>query len=185
MRLRVQSHELCLPCRWSRSRTCQQLLQDHVPLYNFKALCLAGLICAVPLCTGAAEAAGGHPRRGTTHSLYPTVEPHNRMQATRPCAHCCCTGTASCPTQAFCAGGDVKTAVLQARAGDTGSPMTFFRLEYLNNLAIAQLPRPYIALMDGIVMGGGVGVSYHGSFRVATERYAMARAGKRCIPCPD
>ncbi len=36
--------ELCFPCRWSRSRTCQQLQQDHVPLYNFKALCLAGLL---------------------------------------------------------------------------------------------------------------------------------------------
>lgn len=102
------------------------------------------------------------------------------MQATRQCAHYGYFCTPSCSTQAFCAGGDVKTAVLQARAGDTGSPMTFFRLEYVNNLAIAQLPRPYIALMDGIVMGGGVGVSYHGSFRVATERYGMAPAGKWC-----
>ncbi len=46
----------------------------------------------------------------------------------------------------------------------------FFRTEYANNAAISQLPVPYVALIDGICMGGGVGASFHGSFRVATER---------------
>ncbi|KAG2502216.1 hypothetical protein HYH03_000702 [Edaphochlamys debaryana] len=78
--------------------------------------------------------------------------------------------------KAFCAGGDVKDLVIRARAGtpDPAAGVTFFRIEYANNLAIAQLPVPYVALLDGIVMGGGVGVSYHGSFRVATERTVLA-----------
>lgn len=64
----------------------------------------------------------------------------------------------------------MKEVVLRAKAGDHSYGSTFFRTEYLNNATIAQLPVPYIAIIDGIVMGGGVGVSYHGHFRVATER---------------
>ncbi|EFJ52894.1 hypothetical protein VOLCADRAFT_31665, partial [Volvox carteri f. nagariensis] len=76
--------------------------------------------------------------------------------------------------KAFCAGGDVKEVVLRARAGDWSYGTAFFRTEYVNNAAIAQLPVPYIAVIDGITMGGGVGVSYHGHFRVATERTVLA-----------
>ncbi len=92
--------------------------------------------------------------------------------------------------QAFCAGGDVKEVVLRARSGDWSYGCEFFRVEYANNAAIAQLPMPYVAVMDGIVMGGGVGVSYHGTFRVATERYGevderAARAAGRAVGLAD
>lgn len=91
--------------------------------------------------------------------------------------------------QAFCAGGDVKTVVLQLRDGNDGDPLRFFQVEYTNNLAIATLPIPYIALIDGIVMGGGVGVSIHGHFRVATERCAergwRGRAERFCMHSPN
>ncbi|GIL85504.1 hypothetical protein Vretifemale_14016 [Volvox reticuliferus] len=76
--------------------------------------------------------------------------------------------------KAFCAGGDVKEVVMRARDGAWSYGSAFFRAEYVNNATIAQLPVPYIAVIDGIVMGGGVGVSYHGSFRVATERTVLA-----------
>ncbi len=76
--------------------------------------------------------------------------------------------------QAFCAGGDVKACVTAAVAGQYEQPDGFFATEYALNLFISRLAVPYVALIDGIVMGGGVGVSVHGHFRVATERCVRA-----------
>lgn len=81
--------------------------------------------------------------------------------------------------KAFCAGGDVVALHNSGKAyrdGDTSSIgwMEFFRDEYLMNVAIAEYPKPYIALMDGITMGGGVGISAHGSHRISTERTMLA-----------
>lgn len=75
--------------------------------------------------------------------------------------------------RAFCAGGDVR-AIWEA--GRRGDPLTadFFRAEYRLNRRIRTCPKPYIALIDGITMGGGVGVSIHGSHRVASERTVIA-----------
>ncbi|MGW9636007.1 enoyl-CoA hydratase/isomerase family protein [Nocardiopsis alba] len=69
----------------------------------------------------------------------------------------------------LCAGGDIRAIAAGARAGD-GSAAAFWRDEYLLNDYISRYPKPYIAFMDGVVMGGGVGVSAHGSVRVVTER---------------
>ncbi|NWW99391.1 HIBCH protein, partial [Caloenas nicobarica] len=75
--------------------------------------------------------------------------------------------------KAFCAGGDIKAI---ADAGKVGSRVTedFFRIEYSLNNAIGTCKKPYVALIDGITMGGGVGVSVHGHFRVATEKTIFA-----------
>lgn len=80
--------------------------------------------------------------------------------------------------RAFCAGGDVVTIVQSGRAGGDLWER-FFATEYAMNLAIARFPKPYVALMDGVTMGGGVGISIHGSHRVATERtlWAMPETG--------
>lgn len=80
--------------------------------------------------------------------------------------------------RAFCAGGDVVKMHADGRAGSPGWE-AFFATEYAMNAAIARLPKPYVALMDGVTMGGGVGVSIHGSHRVATERtlWAMPETG--------
>lgn len=74
------------------------------------------------------------------------------------------------PPQAFCAGGDVKSVALDVAGGNSASAMSFFRAEYLTDAAVSQLQLPHIALLDGITMGGGAGISMHGHFRVATEK---------------
>jgi len=72
--------------------------------------------------------------------------------------------------RARCAGGDVKTAVAAVRGGDPAAARRFFRSEYRLDHLISRLATPHIALMDGIVMGGGAGLCVHGPFRVTTER---------------
>jgi len=75
--------------------------------------------------------------------------------------------------KAFCAGGDVRWLYEAGRKQDSAQ-MQFFRDEYRLNDAIHQFKKPYIALMDGITMGGGVGISLHGSYPVATEKFTFA-----------
>lgn len=75
--------------------------------------------------------------------------------------------------KAFCAGGDV---IAIANAGKKGDSLTrlFFKEEYTLNHTIGTLKTPFVAFIDGITMGGGVGLSIHGRFRVATERTLFA-----------
>lgn len=85
--------------------------------------------------------------------------------------------------RAFCAGGDIR--LVYERAQDRNPLMTeFFNEEYQLNRCIYHFPKPYIALLDGITMGGGVGVSMHGSHRVGTERllFAMPETGIGFFP---
>lgn len=74
----------------------------------------------------------------------------------------------------LCAGGDIRALYDAALAGDITVPETFFRAEYRLNARIARFGKPYVAFMDGIVMGGGIGLSAHGSHRVVTERSRLA-----------
>eukprot|EP00216_Chloropicon_sp_CCMP2111_P004396 CAMPEP_0198240892 /NCGR_PEP_ID=MMETSP1446-20131203/5879_1 /TAXON_ID=1461542 ORGANISM="Unidentified sp, Strain CCMP2111" /NCGR_SAMPLE_ID=MMETSP1446 /ASSEMBLY_ACC=CAM_ASM_001112 /LENGTH=375 /DNA_ID=CAMNT_0043923675 /DNA_START=376 /DNA_END=1503 /DNA_ORIENTATION=+ len=76
--------------------------------------------------------------------------------------------------KAFCAGGDVKSVTESYKQGHKDSTLDFFRREYKLNFLISKLNAPYIALIDGITMGGGAGLSMHGRFRVATERTLFA-----------
>jgi enoyl-CoA hydratase/carnithine racemase len=76
--------------------------------------------------------------------------------------------------RAFCAGGDIRALRDGQLSGDRGSVDQFFREEYALNLTIATYPKPYIALIDGICMGGGIGMSVHAPYRVATEHAAFA-----------
>lgn len=75
--------------------------------------------------------------------------------------------------KAFCAGGDVR-AVLNADSGGAAEMATFFAAEYRLNHQIKTYPKPYIALVDGICMGGGVGVSVHARYRVAGDGAVIA-----------
>eukprot|EP00758_Cryptobia_borreli_P002061 Tbor_TRINITY_DN2753_c0_g1::TRINITY_DN2753_c0_g1_i1::g.15229::m.15229/K05605/HIBCH; 3-hydroxyisobutyryl-CoA hydrolase len=74
-------------------------------------------------------------------------------------------------SKAFCAGGDVISMVKDI---PKGTRKNFFYKEYQVNHSILSLPIPHVALWDGIVMGGGVGVSIHGSHRVVTEKATFA-----------
>ncbi len=81
--------------------------------------------------------------------------------------------------RAFCAGGDVRSVAESRRAGDMATPMRFFSTEYRMNWRIFRFSKPYVALLDGITMGGGFGISCHGRYRVATEKaqFAMPEVG--------
>jgi enoyl-CoA hydratase len=78
--------------------------------------------------------------------------------------------------RAFCAGGDVLALYRAGRADPRNSefPAVFFREEYRLIRQIHHYPKPYVAIIDGITMGGGVGISVNGAFRVATEKTAFA-----------
>ncbi|XP_012936439.1 3-hydroxyisobutyryl-CoA hydrolase, mitochondrial [Aplysia californica] len=75
--------------------------------------------------------------------------------------------------KAFCAGGDIRAVTDAGRKGDPLS-QNFFKEEYILNHKIGSYSKPYVALIDGITMGGGVGLSVHGMFRVATEKTMFA-----------
>ncbi|WP_405791813.1 enoyl-CoA hydratase/isomerase family protein [Streptomyces sp. NBC_00029] len=83
----------------------------------------------------------------------------------------------------LCAGGDIRAIHEDARTGGRASA-DFWRDEYRLNARIARYPKPYVALMDGIVMGGGVGISAHGTVRIVTERsrVAMPETGIGFVP---
>ncbi|WP_225730768.1 MULTISPECIES: enoyl-CoA hydratase/isomerase family protein [unclassified Nocardia] len=87
----------------------------------------------------------------------------------------------------LCAGGDIVAIHTDAKSGVAGpdSPTgRFWRDEYILNALIGRYPKPYVAVMDGIVMGGGVGLSGHGSHRIVTERskVGMPEVGIGFVP---
>ncbi|MEP1143415.1 MAG: enoyl-CoA hydratase/isomerase family protein [Henriciella sp.] len=86
-------------------------------------------------------------------------------------------------SRGFCAGGDIAM-LRESGMSDGKAARTFFAEEYRVNAAIKAFPKPFLALMDGVTMGGGVGLSVHGSHRVATERtlFAMPETGIGLFP---
>lgn len=87
--------------------------------------------------------------------------------------------------RAFCAGGDVRRMRELALAGDAATIEAFFSAEYAMNRAIAEFPKPWISLIDGVCMGGGIGVSVHGSHRVVTEHALLAMPETAIALFPD
>ncbi|KAG9015278.1 hypothetical protein FRB93_012977 [Tulasnella sp. JGI-2019a] len=85
----------------------------------------------------------------------------------------------------FCAGGDVKTIVQNLAKGDSSAGITFFKEEFELDYALASLKTPYVAILDGITMGGGVGLSINAMFRVATERTVFAMPETKIGYSPD
>jgi len=76
--------------------------------------------------------------------------------------------------RAFSAGGDLRALYDLGRAGRYDEALEYFREEYALNTRIKRYSKPYVALIDGIVMGGGVGISVHGSHRVAGDKFTFA-----------
>jgi enoyl-CoA hydratase len=85
--------------------------------------------------------------------------------------------------KAFCAGGDIRKLYDEGRAG-RDYPFRFYRDEYRLNARIFNYPKPFIALVHGFVMGGGVGLSLHGRYRVASEdaQFSMPETGIGLFP---
>jgi enoyl-CoA hydratase/carnithine racemase len=112
------------------------------------------------------------------------VAMNQQLQAWAKDAHIKCVVVQSNNDKAFCAGGDIRRIYDLGKAGDYKTAQQFFADEYRNNYTIHNYPKPYIALMDGITMGGGVGISLHGSHKVVTERtlFAMPETGIGFFP---
>jgi enoyl-CoA hydratase len=81
------------------------------------------------------------------------------------------TGTGG---RAFSAGGDLRQVYELGRSGRQDEALVYWREEYALNSVIKNYPKPYVALLEGVVMGGGVGVSVHGSHRVAGDKFLFA-----------
>jgi enoyl-CoA hydratase len=91
----------------------------------------------------------------------------------------------SATERAFCAGGDVRAVRAASLADDRDTVGAFFAGEYALNLAIATYPKPVVSLIDGLCLGGGVGLSVHGAVRVATEHAAVAMPETAIALFPD
>lgn len=111
-----------------------------------------------------------------TLEMIEAIEPRLETWADDPAIHAVVVRGAG--DKAFCAGGDLRAIYdagperAQRMSDDPDSD--FFRREYLLNWRIHHYPKPYVALIDGVTMGGGVGLSVHGSHRIATERTLFA-----------
>lgn len=87
--------------------------------------------------------------------------------------------------RAFCAGGDVRRVRELALAGDSDGVHAFFADEYGVNSAIATFPKPWVSLIDGVCMGGGIGLAVHGSHRIVTEQALIAMPETAIALFPD
>ncbi|MEO0327806.1 MAG: enoyl-CoA hydratase/isomerase family protein [Pseudomonadota bacterium] len=87
-------------------------------------------------------------------------------------------------SRSFCSGGDIAELYATGTAGDYAYGRKFWADEYRINAKVREYPKPYVAIMDGIVMGGGVGISAHGSHRVVTENtlFAMPECAIGLVP---
>jgi enoyl-CoA hydratase len=115
---------------------------------------------------------------------YRRIDPALRAWEVDPSVHAVIVRAAG--DRAFCAGGDVR-AVYEAGRGIGGDPdltAVFFREEYELIRRIHRFTKPYIAIIDGITMGGGAGISVNGAYRIATERtlFAMPETGIGLFP---
>jgi enoyl-CoA hydratase len=109
-----------------------------------------------------------------TLAMYRALDPMLRQWADDPTVRAVLIRGAG--GRAFCAGGDIR-AIYEAGRGLSGDPRltaAFFREEYELIRRVHRYPKPYIAIIDGIAMGGGVGVSINGRWRVATENMLLA-----------
>lgn len=76
--------------------------------------------------------------------------------------------------RAFCAGGDIRAIRSAALDGDTAAITRYFAHEYRLDQLVAEYPKPYVSLIDGAAMGGGLGISVHGEVRVVSEKALIA-----------
>jgi enoyl-CoA hydratase len=109
-----------------------------------------------------------------TLGMYRRMDPMLRAWADDPLIHAVLIRGAE--GRAFCAGGDIRAIYDAGRgiSGDLALTSAFFREEYELIRRVHRYPKPYLAVIDGITMGGGAGVSVNGAYRIATERTMLA-----------
>jgi enoyl-CoA hydratase len=116
-----------------------------------------------------------------THSMVKTI--HSVLREWEQDDDVAAVVLAGAGERGLCAGGDIVVIYHSARA-DGVEARQFWYDEYVLDAYIARYPKPYVSLMDGIVMGGGVGVSAHASIRVVTDtsKVAMPEVGIGFVP---
>jgi enoyl-CoA hydratase len=116
-----------------------------------------------------------------THGMC--VQMKTKLDGWKSDADVACVVVRGSGDRAFCAGGDIRSLYESGKAG-TPYARTFYRDEYRLDATIKHYPKPYLALIGGIVMGGGVGISVHGPYRVADETttFAMPETGIGLFP---
>ena len=107
-----------------------------------------------------------------TLGMYRRFAPMLREWADDPGVHAVLIRGAG--ERAFCAGGDIRRLYELGRAGDHDAQLTFWREEYQLDRRIKTYAKPIVALVDGIVIGGGVGLAMHAAHTVASERFVFA-----------
>lgn len=123
-----------------------------------------------------------HALNALTHEMVRGLEAHHLKWASTPKIYGVILEAA--PGRAFCGGGDIR-AIAEGVKADHELLLDFFRDEYQHNWTLSCFTKPNVSLIDGIVMGGGVGISLYGTHRVAGEglRFAMPETGIGF--CPD
>lgn len=107
-----------------------------------------------------------------SHAMVQRIHPQLQAWATDEGIDCVILKATG--EKAFCAGGDIRAIYDLGRAGKADEALHFWYEEYLLNHYIGTYPKPYVSLIDGICMGGGFGLSAHGTYRVAGDRYLFA-----------
>ncbi len=123
-----------------------------------------------------------HALNALTHEMSLGIEAALDDWATDPAVEIVVIDAAG--DKAFCAGGDVTSIYRAVAAGDPETPRRFWRDEYRMNARIARYAKPVVSVMQGFVMGGGVGVGCHAGHRVvgASTRIAMPEVGLGLVP---
>jgi enoyl-CoA hydratase len=123
-----------------------------------------------------------HALNAVTHAMALAIE--HALLIWRDDPHVALVVVDAAGEKAFCAGGDIQDLYRSGMAGDFEHGRRFWSDEYRLNALIAHYPKPYVALMDGITLGGGVGIGAHGSHRIVTERtmLAMPECGIGLVP---
>lgn len=107
-----------------------------------------------------------------SHAMVQLIHPQLRAWAADDGIECVILRATG--EKAFCAGGDIRAIYDLGRTGKAEEALHFWYEEYLLNHYIRTYPKPYVSLIDGICMGGGFGLSAHGTYRVAGDRYLFA-----------
>jgi enoyl-CoA hydratase len=143
---------------------------------------MTDLICRVENTTGRMTLNRPDALNAITHAMCLEMETQLMAWADDDCVTQILVDAAG--EKAFCAGGDIQHLYDHGRKGDFAFGQRFWADEYRLNKLIADYPKPYIVLMQGFVMGGGVGISCHGSHRVVgeTSKIALPECGIGLIP---